>query len=148
MNAELIGKQNFSTARSNFKNVFDTVSIQQRPLIIHRHRDEVFLISRHLQKELLAGFTLTAEVLPEEDGSVTLAVDALEIAVNGVNREAAAQELIRELKLYAEEYLRRINLFVHAPNRRAHLPFVLRIMLADNDDEILQMVNWSDAAAV
>ena len=148
MNAELIGKQNFSTARNNFKTVFDTVAIQQRPLIVHRHRDEVFLISRRLQKELLAGIGLSAEVLPEENGSVTIAVDALEIAVNGGNREEAIQELLAELKRYAADYMERIQLFVNAPNRRAHLPFVLRIILADNDDEILQMVNWIDAAAV
>ena len=96
----------------------------------------------------VAGIGLSAEVLPEENGSVTIAVDALEIAVNGDTREEAVQELLAELKRYAADYMERIQLFVNAPNRRAHLPFVLRIILADNDDEILQMVNWTDAAAV
>ena len=148
MAMEMIEKQNFSTARSNFKAVFDIVAVSQRPLIVNRYQDEIFMISRQLQKDLLGCYTVQAEVLPETDGSITIAVDTLELAVNAATKEAAEAELLSELKIYAEDYMNRINLFLQAPNRRGHFPYVLRVLMATNDEDLRQMVRWTDAAAV
>ena len=141
-------QQNFSTARSNFKAVFDIVAVRQQPLIVNRYQDEIFMISRQLQKDLLGCYVIPAEILPEEDGSVTIAVDILEMAVNGATREAAIDELITDLKMYAQDYMDRVGLFLQAPNRRSHFPFVLRVLLASDDEEIRQIVRWIDAAKV
>ena len=40
------------------------------------------------------------------------------------------------MKIYAEDYKDRIQLFLHAPNRRGHFPCILRIWLCDSDEEI------------
>jgi antitoxin YefM len=133
-------KKQFTDARRNFTDVFDTVVNKQKPLLVNRRKDDVFMIERQMQKEVLRRYTTAAEELPEDNGSVTIAVDELDIAVNGATRDQALQELVQELKVYAEDYVARLPLFLNSPNRRPHLPFILRVQLADNDAEILEMV--------
>ncbi len=62
---------------------------------------------------------LRAQVIHEADGSVTVAVDRLEWAVNAPTQEAA----------------------VRAPNRRAHFPYALQILQAATDERVRQMLN-------
>jgi hypothetical protein len=59
--------------------------------------------------------------------SPVLSLEQLDIYVNGVNLEKAKEELINELKIYTEEYIQRSQLFLNAPNRLGHFPYVLRI---------------------
>jgi antitoxin YefM len=140
---EMIEQKLFTEARKELSDVFDTVVIKQRPVVINRRKDAVALIEREQLKELLSRYTAAAEELSEQDGSMTIAIDELDIAVNGPNREAAVKDLIEELRTYATDYLERITLFLESPNRRSHYPFILRILLADNDDELMQLVRWS-----
>jgi PHD/YefM family antitoxin component YafN of YafNO toxin-antitoxin module len=143
MAMEMIEQKLFTEARKELSDVFDTVVIKQRPVVINRRKDAVALIEREQLKELLSRYTAAAEELPEKDGSMTIAIDELDIAVNGLNKEAAVKDLIEELRTYATNYLERITLFLESPNRRSHYPFILRILLADNDDELMQLVRWS-----
>ena len=75
---------------------------------------------------LLSCFSLKPEVITEDDNSVTLSLDQLEIYVNGNTLEEAIKTLIDDLKFYAQDYIQRSQLFLHAPNRRSHFPYVLR----------------------
>jgi hypothetical protein len=111
------------------------------PAVVKRHQtEEVLLVRRDLQEDILRAYTFKPEVLQEEDGSVTLALDEIELAVNAPTFEEAIQELVREMKVYAEDYKERIQLFLHAPNRRRHFPYVLRIWLCDSDEEIRSLL--------
>ncbi len=139
----MIEQKLFTDARKEFSDVFDTVVFKHRPVVVKRRKDAVFLIERQLQKELLSRYTTAAEELPEDDGSVTIAIDELDIAVNAPTKEAAVKELIEELKVYAADYIERLPLFLNSPNRRSHYPYILRIIMADNDDELLQLVRWT-----
>jgi PHD/YefM family antitoxin component YafN of YafNO toxin-antitoxin module len=143
MAMEMIEQKLFTEARKELSDVFDPVVIKHRPVVINRRKDAVALIEREQLKELLSRYTAAAEELPEKDGSMTIAIDELDIAVNGLNKEAAVKDLIEELRTYATNYLERITLFLESPNRRSHYPFILRILLADNDDELMQLVRWS-----
>ncbi len=143
MAMEMIEQKLFTEARKELSDVFDTVVIKQRPVVINRRKDAVALIEREQLKELLSRYTASAEELPEQDGSMTIAIDELDIAVNGTDKEAAVKELIEELRSYATDYLERLPLFLAAPNRRSHYPYVLRILLASNDDELLKLIRWA-----
>jgi hypothetical protein len=89
---------------------------------------------------LLANYSLKPEVLPEEDGSTTLALDQLEIYVNGKTTEDAINEFIEELKTYANDFIERSQLFLNAPNRRSHFPYILRVLLCDTNEEIRSLL--------
>ena len=93
---------------------------------------------------MLKAYRIRPEVLPEEDGSVTLALDELELAVNAPTLEEAVKELAEELKLYARDYLERLPLFLNAPNRRGHFPYVLQVWLCETEEEIASLLELQE----
>jgi hypothetical protein len=127
----------FSEARSRLSELFSKAVEELRPVLVRRgSRQEALLIGREELEALLQPFVLSPVVLHEDDGSVTVAVDELDWAVNGPSKEAAVAELLGDLRQYAEDYIARAPLFLRAPNRRAHLPYVLRILLARDNQAI------------
>lgn len=91
---------------------------------------------KDLQKSLLSSYALKPEVIREEDGPVTLALDQLELYVNGDSTDQAAQDMVNDLKFYAQDYMERSQLFLNAPNRRPHFPYILRVLMCESDEEI------------
>lgn len=137
----MLTEVNFTEARNDFSSLYDQVFNAFKPAIINRKKTEqVLLLRADLQKMLLSCFSLKPEVITEADNSVTLSLDQLEIYVNGNTLEEAIKILIDDLKFYAQDYIQRSQLFLHAPNRRSHFPYVLRILLCDNDEEIRSLL--------
>ncbi len=127
----------FTDARKDFSLLYSEVYNAYKPALIKRNqREEVMVLRADLQKMLLSRYSLKPDVINENDGSVTLSLDQLEIYANGETLDDAIRELIEELKIYAGEFIQRSQLFLNAPNRRDHFPYVLRILLAENDEEI------------
>lgn len=63
------------------------------------------LLRKDIFRTMLEMFPLKAELLEEEDGSVTLALDQLDMAVNAPSLQQAVEEIVRELKIYARDYI-------------------------------------------
>ena len=127
----------FTDARKSLTSAYNTVFGRGRPVVVARKRNEkVIMLREDLQKLALSPFSLKPEIIEEDDGSVTLAIDHLELVVNGRSLDDAVLELVNELKLYAQDYFERSELFLNSPNRRAHFPYLLRVALCDSDEEI------------
>ncbi len=140
--AQTIKETRFSEARSQLSRLFDEVMEDLRPVLIRRKgREEALLLRRENLEALLEPFTLKAKVMREDDGSTTIAVDELEWAVNGPTREAAVKALLDDLRQYAGDYLARAPVFLRAPNRRTHFPYVLRILLDPRDEPLRRMLH-------
>ena len=143
----MLSEIQFTEARNQFSALYDTVFNTYSPTIIKRKQtEEVALLRVDLLKMVLAKSTMTPEVLHEENGSVTLALDQLELYSNNDSLETATLELIQDLKIYAQDYLQRPQLFLQAPNRKSHFPYVLRILLCENDEEIRGLLESSNAS--
>jgi hypothetical protein len=131
----------FTNARKTFTDIYDSVWRRYLPVIIKRHQDEeVLLLRRELQQETLKAYRLQPEILTEKDGSVTAGINVLDIAVNKPTLDEAVNELVRELKIYAQEYIDRLQLFLNAPNRKGHFPYILRVLLCENDQEVKSLL--------
>ncbi len=127
----------FTDARKELTDLYNEVFNNYRPVIIKRRQaEEVVVLRLDLQKALLSSFALKPEIIREDDGSVTLALDQLELYVNRDTVNEAILELVADLKFYAGDYMNRSQLFLNAPNRRAHFPYVLRVLMSDSDEEI------------
>lgn len=79
----------------------------------------------------------------EPDGSITLALDALEIVANGATRDEAITEAVADGIEYAQEYLSPENaaFYLRAPNRCDHFSLVLRIGLCGSEAEVKAVLN-------
>ena len=105
----------FTDARRDFTALYNRVYADALPTIVKRHRDEeIVLVKRELQEAILQAFCFRPEVINEADGSITIAIDELELVVNQDDREAAILDLINEIKIYAQEYQQRMQVFLNA----------------------------------
>ncbi len=137
----MLDELQFTEARKEFSSMYNEVFNSYKPVIIKRKQaEEVLVLRADLQKMLLSKFTLKPEILHEDDGSVTVALDILEMYVNGETLDKAITDLVQDLKNYAQDYIDRSQLFLNAPNRRSHFPYVLRILLCENDEEIRSLL--------
>lgn len=137
----MLAELNITKARQNLSSLYDQVYNTYEPKIIKRKQtEEILLLRVDLQKMLLSNFKLKPEVINEDDGSVTLALDQLDIYVNSISLEDAISELIDDLKHYAQDFMKRSQLFLNAPNRKSHFPYILRILLCDSDEELRDLL--------
>ena len=133
----MLSEIQFTEARNHFSTLYDSVFNSFNPTIIKRKQTEhVALLRVDLLKMVLRDYDLKPEIIQEGDGSVTLALDSLEMYANNSTLDLAASDLVEDLKLYAQDYMDRSQLFLQAPNRKSHFPFVLKVLLCDNDEEI------------
>ncbi|MDA8227988.1 MAG: exoribonuclease R [Desulfitobacterium hafniense] len=138
----MLSELQFTEARNQFSTLYDSVFNTFSPAIVKRKQTEqVAMLRVDLLKMVLAEFTLKPEIITEEDGSITLALDSLELYSNNNTLDLATNDLIEDLKNYAQDYMQRSQLFLNAPNRRSHFPYILRVLLCNNDSEIHELLS-------
>ncbi len=124
-----------SDVRKDWSNVMDRV-IREKPVFIKRTRDNMMLSATETIWQLVSGVKFTADMYAEADGSVTLSARDLDIVVNGANEAAARAALVRDIVEYAEEYYQDFDRYSRAPNRRGHLPYVIKALTAKSPEEL------------
>lgn len=146
--AMLLDSMPFTNARANLSGVFDKLINNEKAAVAisRKNKEEILLMKRETQKTMLTAYQLKGEVYTEADHSYTVSITPLDIAENGDTLEEALNTVIKELKNYAADYIERLPLFMNAPNRRDHLPFVMRIILADDDTELKGFIDLVDAS--
>lgn len=122
--------------RREWSKVIDT-AIREKPVFMKRTRDQVMISNVEHIKTLLNDYHLTAEKFTEKDGSITLSLHELDIVANGSTLKLAKQELAKNLFEYAEEFYQDFAFWSKAPNRKSHTPYVLKILLNENMDELI-----------
>ena len=72
----------------------------------------------------------------EDDGSITLSLNEIDLIENGKTEKEAKSLLAQSIYDYAENFYSEYDLYSSAPNRKAHIPYVLKALIADNINEI------------
>lgn len=134
-----------SDVRQNFSEFIDTV-IRDHPGFVTRNRDTLAAMSIEQLSLLLEGVSLHAELeVDENDEFIGTVAEIEDIVVCGKTREDALRQLAKCLTEYAEDYLTdSFKLYFYAPNRRSHFPYVLKIALQNNVEDVVGLLNaWS-----
>jgi hypothetical protein len=142
----MILEYGFSDARSQFTGVIDQVQ-DNLPLLIRRRKsseDDTLLIStslfsRALKDIVKAGFK--TDTILERDDSVTVTLAPFNFGANGATKEEAVGQLLEDVILYAEEYLRNRDVYLMSKNRREHLPYIIQVLLCHDRDELKELLN-------
>ena len=122
---------NATDVRKEWSTVIDDV-IREHPVFIKRTRDKMVLSSVETIAALLDGYRLTATRLKEEDGSVTLSLNEIDLIENAPDEAGARRLLAASIMEYATEYYENYALYSNAPNRKAHIPYVLKALLSED----------------
>jgi hypothetical protein len=134
---------NATDVRKSFSEVIDK-AVRERPVFIKRTRDNLMLANIDLLSTLFEGYVFTAERFYEADGSVTLTLDQIDIAVNALSEQEAVMMLARDLYEYALDYYNNYQLWSISPNRKNHLPYILKILITGDILKIKELISCRD----
>ena len=131
-----------SEVRKEWSSTIDAV-IRERPAFIQRTRDNLILLDIATLKLAFMNLRFEMTFYQEADGSVTCVENQLNLVENAETKEACIQRMIDAMRDYANDYYGEFALWSKAPNRQAHIPYILKI-LASTDDEIREDIICQD----
>ena len=118
---------NATQVRSEWSAVVDSV-IRDKPRFIKRTRDYMMLSGMDALESILAAYSFHAEVFIEDDKSVTVSLDEIDLAVNDADEPSALLKMAEAILEYAEEYYSDFAYWSRG-SRKSHLPYVLKVLL-------------------
>ncbi len=132
--------QSSTDVRNNFSSTMDK-AIYERPQFIKRTRDHAVLLSTDILSFVLSGMLLHYSVAKEKDGSFVLSCTEIDdIIASGKTEDDAKEDMADQLQEYTDEYYEEFALYSRAPNRKDHLPYVLKILSLRSKDKIKEML--------
>lgn len=132
-----------SEVRKDWSRVIDSV-VREKPAFIKRTRDYMMLCTTDMIYELVSSIKYVANKYVEDDGTITLSMKSLDITANGDTEAAAKSALVGSLIEYAEEFYEEFELYSKAPNRRSHLPYVVKALTAKTPKDLEDAVVCQD----
>ena len=126
---------NATDVRNDWSSVVDA-TVRVKPQFFKRTRDYVFLSDFHFMEELLTVYSYSAIQMEEEDGSVTLALNEIDLVENGKDERDARSKLASSILEYAEDYYSDFSYWGSAPNRKSHIPYVFKALFIGDIQKI------------
>lgn len=121
-----------TAARRQWSAFFSRAIHDRWPVLIERRRGERGLLIGSDELELvLSSYEFHAEALFEAD-AVSIWLPELALYGRGSTFDDAQGDLVEEVREYVDEYMEDAGLYLRAPNRVDHFPYVLRAFLADS----------------
>ena len=117
--------------RKEWSSVLDSV-VRDKPQFIKRTRDKMWLSNLEIMGEILDAYKFTAEKYIEDDGSVTLSLNEIDLVENASTEAEAKNLLAQSIMEYAEEYYNNFSYYNAAPNRKKHVPYIFKALIMDD----------------
>ena len=134
------GVLNATDVRKEWGRFIDTV-VHEKPAVVKRNRDFFLSLSVNHLMALLRDISFKAGHFTEDDNSVTVTIENLDLVVNAENMEAAKKALARELMEYAQEYFNEFQLYFYSLNRQPHFPYVLKVLIQKDIQGVMDLIS-------
>lgn len=122
---------NATEVRKEWSSVVDGV-IRERPILIKRTRDKIWLSDVQTMADILNAYQFTAERFVEDDASITLSLNEIDLIENAATETEARLLLAQSIAEYAAEYYEHYAVYSKAPNRKTHIPYVFKALLTED----------------
>ena len=132
-----------TTVRKEWSAVCDSV-IHNKPKFIKRTRDKMWFSNLETMSEILEAYQFTAKKFIEEDGSVTLSLNEIDLVENGKDEQEAHLNLANAILEYSMEYYNEYEMYSHSPNRKKHIPYIFKALIIDNSEKIGEIIQCQD----
>ena len=132
-----------TTVRKEWSSFCDCV-IHDKPIFIKRTRDKMWFSNLETMSEILKAYVFTASKFVEEDGSVTLSLNEIDLIENGESEQAARLALANAILEYSTEYYMNYEMYSHAPNRKGHVPYIFKALIMDDPQKIGESIQCQD----
>ncbi len=121
--------------RKQWSSVCDSV-IHEKPKFIKRTRDRMWFSNLEIMSDILEVYQFTADKYMEEDGTVTLSLNEIDLVENGENEQKARLKLGSSILVYSLDYYNEYELYSHSPNRKGHIPYIFKALIMDDAQQI------------
>jgi hypothetical protein len=129
-----------STFRQKAGPILTEVVHRHAPVVIQRGSDDLgLLLGRDEALALLDDRSVSPEVLRGDEG-VSIWLPEFDVYGEGITYAEAKDDLLAEVRIYIDEYLTEASEYRAAPNRRRHLPHILKAHLADLGGKLADVV--------
>lgn len=126
---------NATDVRRDWSLIIDN-AVREKPQFFKRTRDYMMLSDINFLEELLIAYKFTALKIIEEDGSVTLSLNEIDLIENAPTEEEAKLKLAESILEYAEDYYEEFNYWNSSPNRKAHVPYIFKALVLNDINKI------------
>lgn len=131
---------NATDVRKDWGHFIDMV-VRVGPQFVKRSRDTFVSVGTEHMKVLLASYRFKLEMEQEEDGSVSGSLDVIDVVANASTVAELKLTLANELIEYAKEYTEEFALYFNAPNRQAHAPYVMNVLIQDDVQGVADLIS-------
>ena len=129
---------NATKARNEWSSVVESV-IREKPTFIKRTRDYLFLSDISVLEKILSAYSFHAETLIEDDGSITLSLDEIDLTENAPDMQGAICKLAEAILEYSKDYYSEFT-FWSRGDRKLHIPYVLKTLILNDIDMIGDLI--------
>lgn len=126
---------NATEVRKHWSTSLDTVS-RTKPLFVKRTRDTFMLSDLKTLQNILSAYEFNAYIFTEDDGSYTISLEELDLLESAETKEDAIAAMKLAIYEYATDFYNEFDLWSSAPNRKSHVPYVLKALLCNNPEEL------------
>ena len=123
-------------AEEVLSNVYD-YSVREKPVFISSSHKDITKISTEMLRIFFETLKFNVSLFEEEDGSFTGTLEELDLIENAPSKENCLLFLLEAMKDYAQDFYNEFTLWSSAPNRKKHIPYVLKI-LSSSDNQLLE----------
>lgn len=132
-----------TVVRKKWSAVCDSV-IHEKPKFIKRTRDKMWLSNLETMSEILSSYEFTAKKYIEDDGSVTLSLNEIDLIENGENEQDARIALGAAILEYSADYYNEYALYSRSSNRKKHIPYIFKALIMDSPELIGESIQCQD----
>ena len=95
-----------------------------------------FEVSTKTLQKFLEPLKFNISFFEEEDGSFTGTLEELDLIENAPSKKECLFSLLEAMKEYAQDFYNEFSLWSSAPNRKSHIPYILKI-LSSSDSQLI-----------
>ena len=132
-----------TNVRKEWSAVCDSV-IHEKPKFIKRTRDKMWFSSLETMKNILDIYKFTAQKWIEEDGTVTLSLNEIDLVENGEDEDAARFKLAQSILEYSVDYYNNYVVYSQSTNRKSHIPYIFKALIIDDAKQIGEIIQCQD----
>ncbi len=132
-----------ATVRKEWSAVCDSV-IHEKPKFIKRTRDRMWFSNLETISDILQIYQFTVLRYIEDDGSITLSLNEIDLVENGKNEQEVRLNMGKAILEYALDYYNEYEMYSHSPNRKKHIPYIFKALIIDNPEKIGDILQCQD----
>ena len=124
--------------------LFFDKAVREKPVFIKRTRDNAVLVDLRFMDILLEEYKYDCIKYVENDGTITLSTEVLDLVENGDTEEKAKEKMAQSILEYAQEFYGEYDLWSNASNRKNHIPYVFKALLLNDVGKIGEFITCQD----